>query len=142
MKNKSSNLITTCSKVFNGEIIPKCKTVEQYIKLIEKTDKHLPVNNTFIIITNPQTQSYEFISNNFKAVTDITPKELVNYCVSNVELIDRKKLDVQYNYRFQKGDGNYINILESQIALQLDKEGKPLINIGHLLCLAMMSLIL
>jgi len=158
MKNKNTALITTYSNVFQGEILPTCKTVSQYIKLIEKADKQLPINNTFIIITNPQTQSYEFISKNFKAVTDISPeeltkkgvsgflkrihpedvivwlelmKELVSFSVTNIALKDRKKLDVQYNYRFKKGNGNYLNILESQVALQLDKEGNPLISMGH-----------
>ncbi len=158
MKIKNSNLIARYSKVFNGQSLPTCTSVSEYIKLIEKIDKHLPITNSFIIITNPQTQSYEFISKNFNAVTGITPEELtergvrgflkrihpedvtvwlglmdelVRFCVSHIALKDRKKLDVQYNYRFKKGNGNYINLLENQVALQLDEEGNPLISMGH-----------
>lgn len=158
MKNNSSSLIATYSNVFEGGILPACETVQQHIKLIEKADKQLPVNSTFTIITNTQTQSYEFISKNFKAVTGVNPEELLkkgvsgflsrmhpedveiwlglmgelmDFCVSKVEQEDRKRLDIQYNYRFQNGDGKYINLLESQIILQMDEEGKPLVGMGH-----------
>jgi hypothetical protein len=158
MKNNSRSLITTYANVFEGGILPTCETIQQHVKLIEQADKHLPVNSTFIIITNTQTQSYEFISKNFKAATGVNPEELLevgvsgflgrmhpedveiwlglmgelmDFCISSVEQEDRKRLEIQYNYRFQNGDGKYINLLESQIVLQMDNEGKPLVGMGH-----------
>ncbi len=159
MKTKNSRLITAYSHVFEGgRVLPTCESVREYIQLLKKTDISYPVNNTFIIITNAQTQSYEFISKNFKAVTGIAPEtvmqkgvkdflarmhpddvevwlelmmELMEFVVSNIALKNRKRIDVQYNFRFKTSDGSYINLLENQVILQIDEEGKPQVGMGH-----------
>lgn len=121
-------------------------------------DKLLPPSTTFFMITNTQKGTYEFISSNFEYATGLSKKEvkekgiphflslihheeiqywlqiikeLMGFYLQNYEEISLEKLEFQYNYRLKIADDKYINVLENQVNLISDDQGKPIVGLGH-----------
>ncbi|MDW7691747.1 LuxR C-terminal-related transcriptional regulator [Flammeovirgaceae bacterium SG7u.111] len=132
--------------------------IKGHIKHLKELDKVLPPSSTFLMITNTSISKYEFISKNFGFATGqdkeeflekgiphflsfIHPdeiqtwlqllRELVEFYLENYppQLLDR--LDFQYNYRFKNAEGNYVNILENQVNILADTNGRPIVGLGH-----------
>ena len=112
---------------------------------------------TFMFVTNVSTQKYIHFTENTESCVGINIPALleggVPYVMSRVhpddihvwsEMLakvfeyvyteppaDRLKLSFQFNYRFQHGNGQYINLVDNEVALELDDEGKPFMFMGQ-----------
>lgn len=132
--------------------------IKEHIKKLIELDYYYPYNATFFCITNTSTQSFEYVSKNFKACTGLLPEELLkggmNYFWSRFHEHDiklwlsglqrlmeftmkeltqeqRKKMNYTWNYRIKKGNGSYVNIVQNTTPLQFDENEKPIIGLAH-----------
>jgi DNA-binding CsgD family transcriptional regulator len=132
--------------------------IQNHIVQLKQLDQLLPPSSTFLMITNTVENKYEFISRNFEFATGLDRKPLMengiphflslihpeeiklwldmlreqmDFCLDNFKIEERYKLDFQYNYRIRKQSGTYINILENQLNIMADREGKPVVGLGH-----------
>lgn len=48
---------------------------------------------------------------------------------------EKKQVAIQYNYRFRRRGGQFINLLENVSILELDQEGRPAIALGNVIML-------
>lgn len=55
--------------------------------------------------------------------------------VMNTPAEDRQKIQFQYNYRFQRKDGEYLNLMEQVYALEVDQDGRPTLLLGNIIML-------
>ncbi|MBX9851311.1 MAG: LuxR C-terminal-related transcriptional regulator [Cytophagaceae bacterium] len=65
--------------------------------------------------------SMELMHHTFKKIMDFyhgTPPE------------ERKKIRCSYDYRLKRSDGKYVRLLQQTLVIDMDSEGKPLIDIG------------
>lgn len=132
--------------------------IEEHISKIIELDYFLPYNSTFYCITNTVSQSFEYVSKNFKACTGLDPekmlsggmayywslfhpddiqswilslKELMQFTMTELNDEQRKKMSYTWNYRIKDGRGNYVNIVQNTTPLQFDSEKKPVIGLAH-----------
>lgn len=146
------------NEVFSTHVNLINDTVKKHIERLKEIDAVLPPSTTFLILTNASSSSYEYISQNFEYVTGYSRKllyekgipcflslvhaddihiwlqvlkELMDFCTTEIKEEHRKRMNFQYNYRIRIANDRYINILENQIPLQLDRTGKPIIGLGH-----------
>ena len=139
------------------ETYPKIK-IEEHIKKLIELDFYYPYNTTFFCITNTINQNFEYVSKNFTACTgleknlilnggmdffwsrfhkdDITLwlqslKSLMHFTMNELDNEKREQMSYTWNYRFKKGDGNYVNIIQNTTPLQFDENNKPIIGLAH-----------
>jgi len=55
--------------------------------------------------------------------------------VMNAPAEDRRKILFQYNYRFKRKDGEYLNLMEQVYTLEVDQNGRPAILLGNVIIL-------
>lgn len=65
----------------------------------------------------------------FKIYNDHVFKEIIKF-YSNLPIEERKKIKYTYNFRCNRSDGQVRKLLQQSTILELDDEGKPLINYG------------
>lgn len=146
------------SEIFEATYLKRSDSIDHHIYRLKELDRLLPPSSTFLILTDTTTQKYEYLSSNFEYNTQhdknlflqygipyflqhIHPEDIsvwlgvlqdmMTYCMTEIHHEDRIKLSFTYNYRFKKADGTYINLLENQIPIQLDSDGKPVVGVGH-----------
>lgn len=130
-----------------------------HVKKLIELDTFYPVDSTFFCIVNTSTQSFEYISKNFKACTGLNPQPMleggIEYFVKqfhpkDVELwlralnelmeftmhslpsnIQKSRMNYTWNYRIKNGNGEYVNVIQNATPLQFDKNNKPIIGISH-----------
>lgn len=134
------------------------KEIQTHIQKLKEIDGLLPPSSTFTMITNTQEGKYDFISKNFEFATGLKRQdflnngiphylslihpeeiqtwlgilqELMTYCTSVYSAKELNRLDFQFNYRLRNGNDTYINILENQVNLKADVDGKPVVGLGH-----------
>jgi DNA-binding CsgD family transcriptional regulator len=132
--------------------------IDIHISRLAEIDNILPPSATFIMLTNTSTYTYEFISKNIQYATGLSKEELyiggikyfislvhkddvqvwvmalrdlMTFCMTEIEESNRLKANFQYNYRVEVRTDKVINIVENQIPLVLDEHGKPIIGLGH-----------
>lgn len=132
--------------------------VEKHIKKYIEIDNIYPQNQSFFIIINTSRKNYEFVSQNFttvlghdiKLMKTVGPKyfmsffhpedlpiwlnvskDLMDYAIEKIDLIDRKKLLFTYNFRIQNKSGKYQNITAHLTPIEFDSHGIPVLAISH-----------
>ncbi|WP_224483460.1 response regulator transcription factor [Robertkochia aurantiaca] len=132
--------------------------IQTHIQKLHELDQLLPPSSTFTMITNTLEGKYDFISKNFEYATGLKRQdfidkgiphylslihpdeiqtwlgilqELMAYCTSVYSAEELNKLDFQFNYRLRIGNDTFINILENQVNLKADTDGKPVVGLGH-----------
>mgnify|MGYP000126755146 CR=1 FL=1 len=152
------NPVDQYQEVFKTDYNFNKEELRTHIEKFKELDKYLPPSSTYLIITNTREGKYEFISKNFEPATGLSSdpfmengisyyltlihpdeiqtwllvlSELMNFCTTEFPIAKLNRLDFQYNYRFRvKGDG-YLNVLENQVNLLADQEGRPVVGLGH-----------
>jgi len=61
-------------------------------------------------------------------MTNTFPRML--YFYNSTPLSERKKIRCTYDYRLKRTDGKYIRFMQQTIVIEMDKDGRPLIDIG------------
>lgn len=56
--------------------------------------------------------------------------DLMTFTKENISNPSKSKLSYSYNYRIKHRNGHYLNLLENQVPILYDKEGKPIISFG------------
>lgn len=125
-------------------------------------DKHLPDTASFFYVVKFPDGLYNFLGRQQEAVSGYSNEEffargvslfLENIHPEEVEIIlhqvypditsflatlaveERKQVLIQYNYRFRRKNGEYINLLENVHVLELDDQGRPAISLGNVIML-------
>lgn len=157
MKN-SVNTIDLFNEIFDSLEQYNTKIVSEHIKKLQELDLFFLPSQSFFILTNTVTNSYDFISENFKRTTGLKitdmmdqgvpfwfsrhhPKdletwlvmmnELMNFTMNEVKFEDRKKLSYTWNLRIKGASGNYLNLYKHQTPITFDSNGKPNIGVSH-----------
>lgn len=129
-----------------------------HIKKLEEMDEFLPPSSSFFILTDTPQNNFPYVSKNFKTnlgldaekmATEGVPywlghhhpedlpvwmqmlQDLMIYTLSEVPLEERKKLSYTWTFRVKTIEGNYVNLFEHLVPLELDPEGKPVIGLAH-----------
>ncbi len=140
------------NKEFKGEIVEK--QIEKY----KEIDNLYPQNQSFFIIINTSTKSYDFVSQNFNFILGLdihlmknlgpeyflsffhpddlpiwlgVSKDLMDFALQKVDLNDRKKILFTYNFRIKNIKGKYQNITAHLTPIKFDSTGTPVLAISH-----------
>lgn len=132
--------------------------IQTHIQKLKEMDRVLPPSSTFLMITNTREGTYDFISKNFEFATGLKKavffqtgiayylslihpdeiqtwlevlNELMTFCTTEYPPEKLNRLDFQYNYRIKVDEDKYLNILENQVNLLADDEGRPVVGFGH-----------
>ncbi len=131
--------------------------LEKHLGQLKNLEKYLPNGLTFMFITNASTQQYLFFTDNVKNCTGYSVDELcsggVPFVLGRVHKEDREmwtkavsmltgslvklepdkmlKCNLQFNYRFQHKNGNYINVVDNFIPIELNEKGLPFLFFGQ-----------
>ncbi len=151
-------VVNLIKKIFHRHEVYDQKIIEKEIRKIKELDRLLPAMESYYLITNVNTQSYEYASRDFESVTMYTSEDLIaggleflhdkiysfdlhrikeavnallSYTVSTIEDEDRQNILYNLNYRLRKKDGTSVNILEHVIPIHYNKEGLPVLLFTH-----------
>jgi DNA-binding CsgD family transcriptional regulator len=132
--------------------------IEEHIKKLIELDFYYPYNTTFFCITNTVSQSFEYVSKNFKVCTGLdkekmlsggmkyfwsrfhpddielwieTLQALMDFTMNELDQEKRNKMSYTWNYRIKNAEGSYVNIVQNTTPLQFDKTNKPIIGLAH-----------
>lgn len=146
-----------------GSGLIKESVVQKYIEQQTTIDKILPESASFFYIVESPSRKYHFMGKQQETVSgysnfeffdqgvelflhslhpdeiDIILGQVFPYAMSLVHKAadkDKKKLLLQYNYRFRRKTGEYINLLEQVYVLEVDKEGKASLLLGNIIVLS------
>lgn len=149
------------SEVLKSGFVPE-DTVKKHIRHQITIDKLLPDSASFFYIVNLNTLRYHFIGKQQKSISGYTndvfldngfdfflkcvhPDEvdvLVGQAFSDLtELIaetaeeEKKKLQLQFNYRFQRKNGEFVNLSERVYVLEVDDAGRGALMLGNVVLL-------
>ncbi|SMD31709.1 PAS fold-containing protein [Reichenbachiella faecimaris] len=153
-----SRIISDYSEIFETYQEFKGDFLESHISKLKELDRYIPHSTTFFCITNTTTRSFEYVSKNFHPSTGLDtetmcqqgmtfwwehmhPEEmnlwlqslndLMAFTMSDIDVMDRKKVSYTWNYRIKTGDGTYQPILQHTTPMYFDEEGKPVIGLAH-----------
>ena len=151
----TKNIHTIYGEIF--DTYPEIEIQEHINKIIE-LDQYYPYNATFFCITNTATQGFEYVSNNFTSCTGLSKermltggmdyfwslihesdiklwleclKELMQFTMSELTDLQRKKMNYTWNYRIKNAKGKYVTIIQNTTPLQFDDANKPIIGLAH-----------
>ncbi|SFU27147.1 PAS fold-containing protein [Pustulibacterium marinum] len=133
--------------------------VQQHIEKLTEMDKIIPPMESYTMLLNVTKNCHEFLSKNFEYVAgytvdevkrnggvefiiskfhpnDITEwmtciKELMDIMIHKVPNDKKDKISASYNYRLQKKNGEYINIIEYISPIYFDENNVPVIGFAH-----------
>ena len=145
-------------EIFNTPYDFSSEEISRHIEGLKQLDRLLPPSSTYLMVTNTAEGRYDFVSKNFEYATglnrqlfiengiraylnSIHPEEIqlwlqvVNECLQfyleNYTKEQLSRLEFQYNYRLQVGNGRFLNILEKHVNLLCSDEGRPIVGMGH-----------
>jgi DNA-binding CsgD family transcriptional regulator len=151
-------LYDTYNQIFNANSSYDGKYVKKFIERFEELNNFLPPLDSFILITNTSTGSYEFISNNFERTLgldrglmmkaglkyylpfyhpDDLPilmkvfEELMVFTMEELSPEERKKVVYTWKYRIRSNKGVYKNMHVQQTPIFFDENGRPVIGYSH-----------
>lgn len=151
------NYLKAFSEVFDSGHI-KDDSIVQHIHQQAMIDKILPENASFFYVIEIPTLKYHFLGKQQVNVSGYSNEEFIERGIDlffqsvhpdDVDIIlneiyptyidsvmkhppeDRKKIQFQYNYRFKRRDGVYVNLLEQVHLLEVDESGRPALLLGN-----------
>lgn len=149
-------------ELFQCDIIPD-DNVRRFVDTHLVIDQYLPDSAAFFYIVKFPDGRYNFLGNQQEHVSGYTNEEfkaagveLFLQCIDPEQIgfilqgvypdmlafvsalpddETKKKVLIQYNYRFRRKDGQFINLLEHVHILELDSAGRPAIVMGNVIML-------
>lgn len=145
-----------------GSGLVKDEIIKQHIEQQAIIDKLLPDSASFFYIVETPSQTYHFFGKQQENLSGYTNEEFlnggINFFVSclhpdEVEIIfdqlypeimefiantvqdEFRNVVAQYNYRFKKKSGEYINLMEQVYFLETDSYFKPTLLLGNIITL-------
>lgn len=130
--------------------------VSDHVKKMILMDQYLPLDSTFFTIVDSQTNSFKYVSKNFKACTGYSRDEmfdkglpfiwdkyhpedvplylksldnLMTFTLANTKMKDRKDINYTWNCRLKLSSGEYANLILNASTLELDDKGKPIVGL-------------
>lgn len=149
------------SQLLKSGFVPE-DTVKKHVRHQFTIDKLLPDSASFFYIVNLNTLDYLFVGKQQKSISGYTndvflenglefflkcvhPDEvdvLVNQAFSDLTGLiadtvpeEKKKLQLQYNYRFKRKNGEFVNLLERVYVLEVDDAGRGALMLGNVVLL-------
>lgn len=159
-------IISDYAEIFETYQEFKGDFLEEHVAKLMELDQYIPHSSTFFCITNTTTRSFEYVSKNFHPCTGLDTHEmlqkgmtywwehmhpdemhlwlqslndLMQFTMSEIEVLDRKKISYTWNYRIKMQDGNYRPVLQHTTPMYFDEEGKPVIGLAHYSLLPMIN---
>ena len=151
-------ILNSYAEIFNSTSKYDGTFVKKYIAKLTELNDYLPPLESFILITNTSTQSYEFISDNFERTLGLDRQrmldeglkyylahyhpdelpillkifeELMVFTVSKVSVEDRKNVVYSWNYRIKDSKGAFKNMHVQQTPIFFDEANKPIIGYSY-----------
>ncbi|MCB4808454.1 LuxR C-terminal-related transcriptional regulator [Tamlana sp. 62-3] len=146
--------IVSYSKIFNSNNNYNGELVKNYIDRLKELDYHTPSLESFILVTNTSTQSYEYVGKDFELTLGLQRNSMIsnglNYYISHyhpddlpillkafedlmaftmtkLKLEQRRRVVYSWNYRIRNSNGAYKNMQVQQTPIFFDADGKPII---------------
>lgn len=138
------------------------KTIRKHIEQQTIIDRFLPDSASFFYIVEPVTHTYHFMGKQQENISGYSNEEflqqglelflqclhpeeidiIVNQIYPDVmrmilqaDVADKQQVLTQYNYRFRRKSGEYINLLEQLYVLEVDSEGMATLMLGNIIVL-------
>lgn len=154
-----NDIVSQFADIFRTQTKYYDDLIATHVSRLTEIDNILPPSSIFFMVTNAFTFKYEFLSQNIEHALGLARedvysggvqylvakvhhedaqiwisalRDLMQFCITEVPVNKRTRLNVQYNYRFEVKPGKVLNIVENQIPLELDESGKPIIFFGHI----------
>lgn len=149
-------------EIFQCDIIPD-ENVRKFVDAHIYIDQFLPDSAAFFYVVHLPDGKYQFLgkqqeqvsgysNEEFKAggvelyLESVAPEQIgfilqgvypdiMTFILGLPDDEAKKKLLIQYNYRFRRKDGKFINLLEHVHFLELDSNGRPVIVLGNVIML-------
>ena len=140
----------------------KSETIKKYIDQQISIDKILPNSASFFYVVEAPSLKYHFMGRQQVSVSGYSNEEFLEKGVAlfiqclhqddidivlnqifkdglsvimGVDAADRKNILTQYNYRFKRKDGRFVNLLEQLYVLEMDEAGRGILFLGNVVVL-------
>ncbi|WP_417608667.1 LuxR C-terminal-related transcriptional regulator [Owenweeksia hongkongensis] len=157
--NMDSDLLDFYNEIFETNYNLDREEVIMHIKKLKELDKFLPPSSSFFILSDTPNNNFPYVSKNFVTNLGLDPElmnsvgvpywlghhhpddlpvwmqilqDLMAYTLTEVEPEDRKKLSYTWTFRVRTAAGNFVNLFEHMVPMELDAEGKPVIGLAHI----------
>lgn len=154
MINKAVDIYT---EIFGTNHLDNYEISNIHYRKLKEVDKFLPPSDSFFLLINSKSNTFDFVSSNFECVLGFSKdrmlsegkefwfslihpddlkawlklfKELIQFTVDKVQPENRPKLVYIYNYRVKNSKGKYINLHAHLTPLEFYDE-KPILSISH-----------
>lgn len=151
-------IITTYQKIFDSNQKYDGALVKVYVEKFKELNQYLPPLDSFILITNTSTNSYEFIGDNFEKCLGLDRskmlseglkyylgfyhpedlpillqifEELMHFTMSELSPEQRKSVVYTWRYRIRNAHGVYKNMHVQQNPIFFDEQNRPVIGYSH-----------
>ncbi|NER16588.1 LuxR C-terminal-related transcriptional regulator [Spongiivirga citrea] len=128
--------------------------VREYVDKLQYLDDHTPPLQSYILVTNTSTQTYEYVGSDFEKTIGLDREKMLSdglgYYISNyhpqelpvllkifeelmvftmtqLELEQRQRVVYTWNYRIKNGSGDYKSMHVQQTPIFFDTNGRPII---------------
>lgn len=146
-------------KLWQNQSDSPIRDFSEYIKSNPLLENVLNLGPCCVYMLNYQSMKYIYISSNMKNILGYDVKDIMNagpqffYGITHPEdlnelmnstfkkiteyyfetaIEDRKKIRCSYDYRIKRADDKYIRLLQQTVVVDIDQEGRPLVDVGIL----------
>lgn len=146
--------IVSYSKIFDSNNNYDGYLVKNYIEKLKELDANTPYLESFILVTNTSTQSYEYIGKNFEPTLGLDRNKMMSnglnyyiayyhpddisilfkafedlmvFTMTHLNLEQRQRVVYSWNYRIKDAKGKFKNMQVQQTPIFFDANGKPII---------------
>jgi len=153
------NYIKAYQDVFKSGFLT-ANTISKHVERHIKLDKMLPNLASFFYVLEVPLGKYHFMGRHQTNVTGFKCEEFIArgvpmflnrlhpddapillneiyplflQIVADLSEPQRKEAQLQYNYRFRRKDGNYLNLMEQLYILEFDEDGAPALLLGNVI---------
>lgn len=154
-----SNSLDFYKEIFDTNYHFDRENLQIHIDKLREMDQFLPPSSSFFILADTPKNNYPYVGKNFKINLGLDPEkmcsegvpywlshlhpddiqiwiqilqDLMVFTLNEVSEDDRKLLSYSWNFRVKTIKGNYVNLFEHLVPLEMDAYGKPVIGLSHL----------
>lgn len=155
----NSDNATFYKEIFESNYRFDREQLNLHIEKLKEMEQFLPPSSSFFVLTDTPQNNYPYVGKNFKTNLGLDGEkmcsegvpywlshhhpedlpvwmqilqDLMVFTLNEVPEEDRKLLSYTWTFRVKTSNGNYVNLFEHLVPLELDDYGKPVIGLSHL----------
>lgn len=155
----NSETLEAYNEIFESNYNLDREQAKIHIEKLKELDQFLPPSTSFYILSDTPANNFPYVSKNFVVNLGLDPKrmklegvpywlshhhpddlpvwmqilqDLMTFTLTEVAPEDRSRLSYTWTFRVRTSKGNYVNLFEHMVPLELDELGKPVIGLAHI----------